>query len=359
MANRTKRIIVKIGSNVLTQTDGLPNQKRISHLVDQIASLKKQNFEVILISSGAVASGRSLISVDEKSNPVAVRQLLASIGQVKLINTYASLLEKHELLCAQVLVTKEDFRDRAHYLNMKSCLEILLQNQVIPIINENDVVSVTELMFTDNDELAGLVAAMLNADQLLILSNVDGIFDGDPKLSTSKVIEKIDESFQKLSGFITTTKSNFGRGGMLTKTNMAQKTAKLGISVHIANGTKDNIITDVLEGNTLHTQFVPEKRASGKKKWLAHSENAVKGSVKVNNGAKEVLTAKKASSLLPVGIINIDGDFQKGDLIKILDEENQAIGWGIAEYGIDKAKERIGLSKQKALVHYDYLYLNI
>jgi glutamate 5-kinase len=146
---------------------------------------------VILVSSGAVASGRSLISVSEKSDAVAVRQLLASIGQVKLINTYSHLFEKFSILCSQVLVTKEDFRDRLHYLNMRNCLEILLQHQVIPVINENDVVSVTELMFTDNDELAGLIASMLNAQALIVLTNVDGIYTGDPKLESSSVIPRL------------------------------------------------------------------------------------------------------------------------------------------------------------------------
>src|ERR1700744_383397 len=166
MAFNYHRIVIKIGSNVFTQQDGLPDLKRIGHLVEQIAAIKKQGKEVILVSSGAVASGRSMITVSEKSDAVAARQ---------------------------VLVSKEDFRDRLHYLNMRNCLEILLQHQVLPVVNENDVVSVTELMFTDNDELAGLIASMLNAQALIVLTNVDGIYDGDPKLSGSKVIEEVDE----------------------------------------------------------------------------------------------------------------------------------------------------------------------
>src|SRR5471030_2856320 len=186
-----RRIIIKIGSNVFTQENGLPDLQRIEHLVEQIAAIKKQGKEVILVSSGAVASGRSMITVSEKSDAVAARQLLASIGQVKLINTYAHLFDQFEMLCSQVLVTKEDFRDRLHYLNMRNCLEVLLQHQVIPVVNENDVVSVTELMFTDNDELAGLIASMLNAQALIVLTNVDGIYDGDPNTEGTKIIEEI------------------------------------------------------------------------------------------------------------------------------------------------------------------------
>lgn len=358
MALSYKRVIIKIGSNVLTKENGLPDFERMAHLTAQISAIKKQGKEVILVSSGAVASGRSLLSVSDKCDAVATRQLFASIGQVKLINKYSELFEKHGLVCAQVLVTKEDFRDRLHYLNMKNCFSILLQHNVVPIVNENDVISVTELMFTDNDELAGLIASMLNADALIILSNVDGIYNGDPKDSKSEVIREVSPSTTGFSSFITTHKSQFGRGGMVTKSNMAHKVAQLGIAVHIANGKKENILIDVLNEEAINTRFVPQKIASGKKKWLAHSENYAKGIVQINEGARLALTSSKASSLLPVGVMKINEEFQKGDIIKITDENGKQVGLGIAEYGSDKAAERIGQKKQKPLVHYDYLFLN-
>jgi glutamate 5-kinase len=356
MGAHYKRIVVKIGSNVLTQNDGLPDISRIKHITGQIAVLRKRGLEVILVSSGAVASGRSLISVSDKTDAIAARQLLAAVGQVKLINTYSTLFEEHGLLCAQVLVTKEDFRDRKHYLNMKNCFQILLQNKVVPIVNENDVVSVTELMFTDNDELAGLVAAMLNADALLILSNVDGVYNGDPKEEGATVIEEIRARETNFAQFIAPGKSQFGRGGMVTKSVMAQKVARLGIPVHVANGKKDNVLPDLLDNKIVHTRFVPDKTASGTKKWLATSANAATGTVQVNEGAKSALVSGKATSLLPVGIMAIQADFQKGDIIRLVDEQEQLIGLGIAQYGSDKARERIGQRHQKALVHYDYFY---
>jgi len=348
MSHNYNRIIVKIGSNVFTNSDGLPDIERIGNIVKQIAAIKKQGKEVILVSSGAVASGRSLINVSEKYDAIATRQLLASIGQVKLINTYSNLFEKFGILCSQVLVTKEDFRDRMHYLNMKTCLELLLQH---------DVVSVTELMFTDNDELAGLIASMLNAQALIILTNVDGIYNGDPKLASSEVIDKINGKTLDFSSFISPGKSQFGRGGMITKSTMAQKVAALGIAVHIANGTKDDVLTDLLQNDVTHTHFLPNKNASGKKKWIAHSENYATGIVQVNDGAKTALTSKRATSLLPVGLINILSDFKKGDIIKLVDVDEKLIGLGIAEYSADKARENIGQKNQKPLVHYDYLYL--
>ncbi|MGY0036105.1 glutamate 5-kinase [Pedobacter sp. NJ-S-72] len=355
MAVAYKKIVVKIGSNVLTRPDGLPDQARIEHLVSQIAALKNAGITVVLISSGAVAAGRSMITLSEKQDAVAARQLLASIGQIKLINTYLSLFEKQQMLCSQVLVTKEDFRDRKHYLNIKNCLSILLKHKVIPIINENDVVSVTELMFTDNDELAGLVASMLEADALIILSNVNGIYNGDPKSPDSSIIQQIKRDDQ-IGSFINTAKSGLGRGGMVTKLGMAQKVAKLGIPVHIANGTRNNILTDLIAQKVDHTYFVPEKNTSGKKKWIAHSEHSATGSVQLNKGAADALVSGQARSLLPVGITGVLSPFQKGDIIRLLDENEKLIGLGIADYGSDKAKERIGQKGHKSLVHYNYFY---
>lgn len=358
MALSYHRLIVKIGSNVLTQDSGLPDEARMTHLVAQITELKKAGKEIIIVSSGAVAAGRSLIRVAEKTDAVTSRQLLAAVGQVKLINTYAALFGRHGLTCAQVLVTKEDFRDRQHYLNLKNCFQALRQHHVIPIVNENDVISVTELMFTDNDELAGLIASLLNADALIILSNVNGIYNGDPQNPQAEVIQEIAPTATDFAAFVTAQRSQFGRGGMLTKCHLAHKVAQLGIAVHIANGKMENILPRLLNEEVINTRFIPRKTASGRKKWIAHAENAAKGAVQINAGAKAALTSTKATSLLPVGIIKIIGEFQKGDIIKLLDENEKLIGQGLAEYGSDKAQERQGQQHQKALVHYDYLFLN-
>jgi glutamate 5-kinase len=358
MKSSYHRIVIKIGSNVFTRADGFPDTERIEMLVEEIAGIRKSGKEVIIVSSGAVASGRGMISIADKQDAIATRQLLASIGQVKLINTYAALFEKFDMLCSQVLVTKEDFRDRVHYLNMRNCLDILLHHQVIPVVNENDVVSVTELMFTDNDELAGLIAAMLNADALIVLTNVDGIYTGDPSLPDSVLIAEISDPKLDFSSFIHSGRSQFGRGGMITKSTIAQKTAKLGIAVHIGNGTRNHILTDLLDGKAAHTTFLPDKKPSGKKKWIAHSAYYATGSVIINEGAKLALQSNKATSLLPVGILEITADFKKGDVIRLVDAQGKFVGAGIAEYGVEKAREWTGKKNQKPLIHYDYLYLN-
>ena len=240
------RIAVKIGSNVLTRKDGTLDITRMSALVDQVAKLHRKGVEVVLISSGAVASGRSEIKASKKLDPVSARQLYSAVGQAKLINRYYELFREHGMTCGQVLTTKENFGSRTHYLNQKHCMEVMLENKVIPIVNENDTISVTELMFTDNDELSGLIATMMGMDALIILSNIDGIYNGNPSDPSSTVIREIDGSKEDLSEYVQTSKSSFGRGGMLTKCSIAQKVADEGITVIIANGKKDNILVDLL-----------------------------------------------------------------------------------------------------------------
>lgn len=355
-----KKVAVKVGSNVLTRSDGTLNITRMSALVDQIAELRREGVSVVLISSGAVASGRSEIKPDKKLDAVSARQLYSAVGQAKLINRYYELFREHNIACGQVLTTKENFSTRRHYLNQKHCMHVMLENGVIPIVNENDTVSVTELMFTDNDELSGLIAAMMDLDALVILSNVDGIYDGDPSAPGSVVIREVTDVKQDALSFVQTGKSQFGRGGMLTKCSIAQKVADEGIAVIIANGTRDNILVDVLkkQGEVVCTKFVPsQKPVSNVKKWIAHSEGFAKGEVFVNDGAREALLQPKATSVLCVGVTRIDGDFEKDDIIRILDEQGVLIGIGCAAYDSDKARERMGKRSDKPLVHYDYLYL--
>lgn len=360
MTFRYKKITVKIGSNVLTKGDGTLNVERIVHLVDQIAVLHKNGVEVVLVSSGAVAAGRAVLEPAKKTDAVSRRQLWAALGQVKLISRYSEFFNERKLVCAQVLTTKENFSSRAHYLNMKNCFNTLLENKVIPIVNENDTISVTELMFTDNDELSGLIASMVNSEALIILTNVDGVYNIHPKNDNAEVIEKIEFTDQEPVGAISTEHSGFGRGGMLTKFRIAQKVASDGIGVHIANGTLGNVLINLLdkEKELIHTWFVPNKKASsGVKKWIGYSNGFTKGEVVINNGASNALLSNRAVSLLPVGIVKITSEFKKGDLIKIVDESGIIVGVGKAQYGSEKLEVEKQSERQKPIVHYDYLYL--
>lgn len=352
-----QKIVVKVGSNVITRDNGEVNTELLQSLCAQLAKIRQLGFCPLLVSSGAVAAGRGRFRMEKKTDPVTQRQLLAAVGQTHLMNTYSRILMEHQLTCAQVLVTKEDFRDRRHYLNMRNCLEGMLAHEVLPIINENDVVSVTELMFTDNDELAGLVAAMVDAPMLLILSNVAGIYDRNPKDPEAHLLKEVDRSLD-LSQMVTMEKSDFGRGGMLTKAVMAQKLADMGVSVYIAGGHVERVIERIVQGEEVGTHFVPDKKIRGVKRWLGHAVGHASGAVYVNAGAKKaLLNARQATSLLPVGILKVEGDFERNDIINLKDEAGQLFGLGKAQYSASEARERMGSQGQKPLVHYDYLYL--
>jgi glutamate 5-kinase len=243
---------------------------------------------------------------------------------------------------------------------MKNCVSTLIEHKVIPIINENDTISVTELMFTDNDELSGLIASMEGSEALIILSNIDGIYDGSPELPESQVIREVTTKSKPLNEAISTSKSSFGRGGMLTKYHIAKKVAKGGINVHIANGLKENTLLGIMnkDEDVVHTTFVSErKKSSNVKKWISYSESFAKGELIVNEGASKALLSDQASSLLPIGVMEVVGSFEKGDLVRIKDKTGRLIGIGKAEYNSEKAEKFKGNKNKKAIIHYDYLYI--
>jgi glutamate 5-kinase len=253
-----KRIVVKIGSNVLTRRDGKLDVTRMSALVDQIAWLRSQGIEVIVVSSGAVACGRRELKVEHELDSVEQRQLYSALGQVKLVGLYYDLFREFHIHVGQVLTMKENFQPGEQYKNQRACMTVMLENNVLPIVNENDTVSVTELMFTDNDELSGLIAQMMQADTLILLSNIDGIYDGHPDNPASQIIPRVEPGTD-LSQYIKEEKSAFGRGGMHSKYTTAQKVQQAGIRVIIANGERDNILSDLVErpDATPHTEFIP------------------------------------------------------------------------------------------------------
>lgn len=240
------RITIKIGSNVLTREDGSLDFTRMSALVDQIATLRQMGHEIILVSSGAVASGRSeLKHIQENLDSVDQRQLFSAVGQAKLINRYFELFREYGISVGQVLTTKENFLDAEHLRNQANCMRVMLENRVLPIVNENDTVSITELMFTDNDELSGLIAEMTKSQCLIILSNIDGFYTGNPSESDSHLIRVVNRGCD-LSQYIQKTKSSAGRGGMQSKYCVASRLASSGIGVVIANGKRENILLKVM-----------------------------------------------------------------------------------------------------------------
>lgn len=354
-----KRIVVKVGSNVLTRADGMPDVTRMSSLVDQIARLHAEGVQVILVSSGAVASGRGVMRSTGHIDSVSARQLFSAVGQVRLMNRYCDLFAEWGIVCGQVLTTKESLSTRRHYLNQRNCVEVMLAEGVIPIVNENDTISVSELMFTDNDELSGLLCTMMGADALIILSNIDGIYDGNPAEPTSKVIRRVGVG-QGLDQYIQTSRSSRGRGGMGTKSRISQKVAAEGIEVIIANGTRPRILTDLVlgEGDVVCTRFEPAaKSASGVKMWIAHSEGFAKGELHLNEGACRAVLESRAASILPVGVVRVEGDFERDDIVRIVDHRGVVIGVGRASTDSDTVRSQLGVKGAKPIVHYNYMYI--
>ena len=349
-----ERIVVKVGTNVLTAEGGKINHDLLAGLVGQIAALKNTGREVVLVSSGAVGAGRAHLELPGKLNAVTQRQVFSAVGQVKLMSFYQEAFRTHQLFCAQVLATKEDFRDRDHFINMKRCILALLRDNIVPVVNENDVISISELMFTDNDELAGLMAALINAEKLIILSNVAGL-----QTSSGVLLQTVAADDTSVHRHITSARSSFGRGGMLTKVQICQQAAKLGIHAYIANGKSCNL-TEIVEGSSsAHTHFLPKKKRSGLKKWIAHQDGMTSARIFINQGAYHRLTDSAAiASLLPVGITAVDGEFKKGDLIQICGENQEPVGIGIAAYSATKLRQVVGKQGQKAFIHYNYLLIH-
>lgn len=356
---RKLRIVVKVGSNVLTRDDGKPNVTNMSSLVDQIANLREKGHELILVSSGAVACGRGAITTNRTLDAVAQRQLFSSIGQIRLINLYNSLFDEYGYVVGQVLTQKENFSSRTSYLNQRSCMQTMLENGVIPIVNENDTASLTELMFTDNDELSGLIAAMMDADMLIILSNVDGIYDGNPDDPSSRLIEKVMPG-EDVSASVVASKSGFGRGGMGTKCGIARKLSEEGVKVIIARGNRRGVLVDLVETpeSTPHTEFVPRMESlSNIKRWIAHSGSFAKGVVTVDDNAAAALRSDRAVSLLPVGIVGITGEWEEGDIVTLTTDSGSVIGVGRASLGNSDVAVMMGRRGERPVIHYDYLFI--
>ncbi len=253
-----KRIVVKIGTNVLTRRDGTLDVTRVSALVDQVVGLRKAGWAVVLVSSGAVACGRTELRLDEDLDSVEQRQLYSAVGQVRLMDLYYRLFRDYGLPIGQILTTKQNFETERERDNQRACMEVMLQHGVVPIVNENDTVSVTELMFTDNDELSGLIAGMVGAETLVLLSNIPGLYDRHPDDPAAKVIRTV-HCTDDLSACIREEKSAFGRGGMFSKYNTARRVAAGGIRVLIADGKQEHILPDLLERpeQTVFTEFLP------------------------------------------------------------------------------------------------------
>lgn len=345
-----KRVVVKLGTNVLRNDEGYVSLPRIYSFIENMASLVMAGKEVILITSGAVGLGKKRLNLQDTQG-TALKQACAAIGQGKLMAIYEGGFEAYGLVAAQILLTEDDFSVRERYLSLRTTLNKLLELGAIPVINQNDTVSTRNVVlrdgiedmqvcFSDNDKLSALVASELDADLLIILSDIAGLYDDNPKTNKDakliKCVEKVDDSILALASGI----SSGGRGGMETKLKAARQVTRFGGKVLIANGKEPYVIRRIFEGEDLGTMFLPENRSmSDKRRWIGYATNII-GKIVVNNGAKKALLAEK--SLLPIGVIDVINTFQKGDVISILDENKHEFARGIVNYDSNSCQKVIG-----------------
>src|ERR1051325_7254417 len=347
------RIVVKLGTGVLTDSRKQPDLAQMEQLVAQVAEQRRAGKEVVLVSSGAVGAGMGALGHDRRPGDLAALQACAAVGQSPLMATYAQLFSAFGLPVAQILLTHDDLQHHERHLNARNTLVTLLRHGVVPIINENDVVSFTELKFGDNDTLSALVASLLPADLLIILTTVDGVIENFGKANprTIPAIEQIDGAIEKLAGG---TNSATAVGGMASKIQAARIAVRSGIPLVIASGRKKRVLARVLAGEEEGTLFVPEPtRLKGRKRWIAFFHHP-KGTLFVDAGARRALR-EGGKSLLPPGISRCDGEFASGDVVRICDLDGTEFARGIAGFSAKEISDR--QLKRVEVVHRDNLVI--
>ncbi|GEK48084.1 glutamate 5-kinase [Bisbaumannia pacifica] len=336
-----RRVVVKIGSALLTNDGRGLDEAAIGGWVDQIAELHRRGIEVVLVSSGAVAAG--MVRLGWQARPSAVHELqaAAAVGQNGLTECYEGHFGRHKLLTAQILLTHDDLSNRKRYLNARSALRTLVDLRVVPVINENDTVVTDEIRFGDNDTLGALVANLLEADALVILTDQEGLFDADPRHDPeAKLIQEGRADDPRLAG-MAGDGGALGRGGMITKVRAAQLAARSGAVTAIASGRQPEVLTRLVDGERLGTLLRPEQAPmAARKRWLA-GQLQVRGHLTLDAGAVKVLRSR-GSSLLPVGVKAISGTFVRGDMVVCVDEAGKRVAKGLVNYGADEARQLLG-----------------
>ncbi len=341
-----RRIVIKAGSGILTGKDGL-NRNTINNITNDICELRSKGFEIILVSSGAIAAGVRKIGYSKRPEAISEKQAMAAIGQGRLMNAYEKAFGRHGYTVAQILITRDDLNNRRRYLNARNTIFTLLSWGIIPVINENDTVVIDEIKFGDNDNLSAMVANMTDSNLVINLTDIDGLYDDDPRInkkaSLLTVVEKIDNMILK---YANSTPGALGTGGMASKIAAAKKATLKGIPVIIANGRKRGIIKRIIQGEDAGTLFIPQIQAiCGRKHWIAFSR-AIKGKIIIDDGAVKALM-KNGKSLLPSGIAEVTGRFNRGDSVQVMDHQGNEIAIGMVDYNsvdLDKIK---GLNSSK------------
>jgi glutamate 5-kinase len=368
----SRLIVVKVGTNGITTSEGNLDEEEMHKLASQIATATKQGDKVVLVTSGAVAAGIAELGIPPKPNDVVFQQAAAATGQSVLMAKYRELFKAHGLKVAQILLTAEDLSNRASYVHTCNVLRMLLKIGVIPIINENDVTSVDELRlkegykvnFSDNDILSVLVASAIGAGIIIILSDVDGLYTADPQEPDAQLIKTVDAITSELKSSLN-GKSKLGRGGIQSKIKAAEIATSCGIPVIIANSRRENVLLDILSGKDVGTFFKPQNPMPAVERWIAYGA-AVKGQIHVNEGAKKAIM--EGSSLLPVGITRVVGHFNVGDVVTIVDECKVEFAKGNPNFSsgelnlikglqITEAHNKLGSDKPKEVIEHRNIHL--
>jgi glutamate 5-kinase len=341
-----KRVVVKIGSNVLTENNGL-NVKVIRSITGQICRLIDDGREVILVSSGAMASGVKKVGLPKRPDELPSRQAVAAVGQAGLIMAYEKAFGRHHKKVAQILLTSEDLSNRKRYLNARNTMYTLLSWQVVPIINENDTVSVEEIQFGDNDNLAAMITLLMEADILINLTDIEGLFDKDPRIHPDaeliSVVTAITKSTEQYASEIS---GALGTGGMISKIRAARKVNSAGVPMVIAKGDTPGILSKIFSGNVQGTFFVPKKgKMTSRKCWIAFSLKP-HGAIKIDDGAAEAIL-KNGKSLLPSGIVEVETDFNIGAAVEFKNRKNEILGIGLVNYSAADIRKIMGLKSNQ------------
>lgn len=351
-----KRVVIKIGSRVLTDDSGALDRNVIGRICDEIAFLRLQGLQVIVVSSGAIAAGRSELGLLDKPRTIPHKQAAAAVGQSRLMQAYEAGLAPHNLKTAQVLLTSEDLGSRQRFLNARATIDALLGFGVIPIINENDTVVVDEIKFGDNDNLSALVTNVAEAHLLLILTDIEGFYSADPNIDPEAVlipvIPAVTREVEKAAGG---SGSTVGTGGMATKVAAAKKAAKNGVATIIVSGKRDGIIVSALQGGEVGTLFLPSDNGINRRKhWIAFTLKP-SGKIFVDDGARSALL-KKGKSLLPSGIVRIEGRFERGACIKLCGTDGTEFARGLSDYSSGEAEHLIGCKSSEIEGKLGYYY---
>lgn len=352
----TKRIVVKIGTSTLTDNTSYLSRQRILELVEQIAHLHQDGYEMILVSSGAQTAGREKMDFPSLPRSLPAKQMLSAVGQSRLMWIYSDLFDIFKITVAQVLLTRDDLSIRMRYLNARDTLQTLIDRGIIPIINENDTIATDEIRFGDNDNLSALVASAVEADLLLILTDQPGVFTDDPRRNPdAKLIERIvrvDEQLYQIAGG---AGSREGTGGMVTKIQAAQTASRSGVTTFIVSGSEPLIIERIVAGEQHGTRFDPvDSHRESRKRWLL--TDRTQGAVHIDAGAVRALMAKDGASLLPVGITQVDGDFKRSATLAVYDPEGVEIAHGLSNYSSEELEQIRGKKSSEITEILGYSY---